>query len=158
MLVLCRCCLWFSTISRWDLTILSAAPMRMEFTIIIALLCWMICGSCARSVERNHEPRQKFTIEELFATKFPHSISNDLDLDVCKAGKNCWAITKYNMLYSPTHPPSFERLILCCGNFFRENYNIASIYRFVKQFVVIIIKNVLNFFVILSSLHFTRTI
>ena len=30
--------------------------------------------------------RQKFTIEELLNSNFPHSISGDLDLDICKAG------------------------------------------------------------------------
>lgn len=35
----------------------------------------------------HHERRKSFTIEELINTKFSHAISDDLDLDVCKAGK-----------------------------------------------------------------------
>ncbi|KAK0168286.1 hypothetical protein PV327_002110 [Microctonus hyperodae] len=34
----------------------------------------------------HHERRKSFTIEELINTKFLHAISDDLDLDVCKAG------------------------------------------------------------------------
>jgi hypothetical protein len=45
--------------------------------------------SSGNKVSDRHQQRAvRFTIEELLHTKFPSRISDDIDLDPCKGGKN----------------------------------------------------------------------
>ncbi|XP_043283629.1 tolloid-like protein 1 [Venturia canescens] len=51
------------------------------------------------SVNNANKHRRKFTVDELLTTNFPHSITNDLDLDVCKAGGFLGDIALPNVKY-----------------------------------------------------------
>jgi hypothetical protein len=55
--------------------------------------------SSGRNVSDIHHKRAaRFTIEELLHTKFPSRISDDIDLDPCKGGKNP-TILKIKLVY-----------------------------------------------------------
>lgn len=46
-----------------------------------------------------HKRAAKFTVEQLLGNKFPHAISDDLDLDICKAGGFLGDIALPNIKY-----------------------------------------------------------
>lgn len=54
--------------------------------VIVAALAFLV-GNEARVLREEAKRHQRFTIEDLYSTKFPNVITGDLDLDVCKAGK-----------------------------------------------------------------------
>jgi len=54
--------------------------------------------SSGNNVSARHQQRaKKFTIEELLHTKFPSRISDDIDLDPCKGGKNPTLLKTYKV-------------------------------------------------------------
>nr|KAF7434705.1 hypothetical protein H0235_002896 [Vespula pensylvanica] len=71
--------------------------MRLLMEIILSILCLMAaCLVDSRAVDNDsyefeetkhhrHHRHRKFTIDELTNTRFPHAITGDLDIDVCKA-------------------------------------------------------------------------
>lgn len=69
--------------------------IEMRLLPLFSILCLASrCADC-RSVDADPtenensvgKHRRKFTVDELLNTKFPHGISDDVDVDVCKAGK-----------------------------------------------------------------------
>lgn len=64
----------------------------MWYRIIIVLLCFYLMTSLGLSNNNNtitqrHNQGTKYTAEELLTRRFPRKISQDVDLDPCKAGK-----------------------------------------------------------------------
>lgn len=79
--------------------------------IILSILCLTAAGLVnGRAVDKDsyqfeetkhhrHHRRKRFTIEELTNTRFPHAITGDLDIDVCKAGGFLGDIALPNIKY-----------------------------------------------------------
>lgn len=79
--------------------------------IILSILCLMAaCLVDSRAVDNDsyefeetkhhrHHRHRKFTIDELTNTRFPHAITGDLDIDVCKAGGFLGDIALPNIKY-----------------------------------------------------------
>ncbi|XP_012283189.1 bone morphogenetic protein 1 [Orussus abietinus] len=64
---------------------------EMRLLSIVALICLGSGFGQARVIGDGPSPsprkhRHRFTVEELLTSTFPHAITGDLDLDVCKAG------------------------------------------------------------------------
>ncbi|XP_076233982.1 tolloid-like protein 1 tolkin [Calliopsis andreniformis] len=75
----------------------------MRLLSVISILCLAaLCADC-RAVEDSREEtaryKRKFTVEELLNAKFPHGISDDVDVDVCKAGGFLGDIALPNIKY-----------------------------------------------------------
>ena len=79
------------------LTVFSACMSKMATSK--AVLCLWVAAlfistgavsisSGSNVSDRHQQPAMRFTIEELLHTKFPSRISDDIDLDPCKGGKN----------------------------------------------------------------------
>lgn len=66
--------------------------IEMRLLPLISIMCLARrCADC-RAVDSNAENSfgrqgRKFSVDELLNTRFPHGISDDVDVDVCKAGK-----------------------------------------------------------------------
>ena len=69
--------------------------IEMRLLPLLSILC--LASRCADCRAVDADPgenentvgrhRHKFTVEELLNTKFPRGISDDVDVDICKAGK-----------------------------------------------------------------------
>ncbi|KAG7190872.1 hypothetical protein KM043_006933 [Ampulex compressa] len=60
----------------------------MKLLSILSIVGLTACLAECRAVEGEKESgrnRRRFTVDDLLAARFPHSISGDLDLDICKA-------------------------------------------------------------------------
>ena len=67
--------------------------IEMRLLPLISIMCLARrCADC-RAVDSNGENSfgraqgRRFSVDELLNTRFPHGISGDVDVDVCKAGK-----------------------------------------------------------------------
>jgi len=79
------------------LTVFRACMSKMATSKAVLCFCFAalfistgaVSISSGSNVSDRHQHRaMRFTIEELLHTKFPSRISDDIDLDPCKGGKN----------------------------------------------------------------------
>ncbi|XP_031835041.1 tolloid-like protein 1 tolkin [Nomia melanderi] len=77
----------------------------MRLLQVITVLCLASRHADCRAVDADSAEesvgrhRRKFTVEELLTTSFPHGISDDLDVDICKAGGFLGDIALPNIQY-----------------------------------------------------------
>ncbi|OAD57538.1 hypothetical protein WN48_01863 [Eufriesea mexicana] len=87
-------CRWYTEGGRHSSFRASIRDIEMRLLALLSVLCLASrCADCRavdvdsgeseNSVGRH---RRKFTVEELLNGKFPHGISDDVDVDICKAG------------------------------------------------------------------------
>lgn len=74
--------------------------MKMWWKVFVFLLFLNLVNCLTLSnytVTQKHRQGTKYTSEELLTKRFPRKISNDVDLDPCKAG-NIFGIMKHMLL------------------------------------------------------------
>jgi len=64
--------------------------LLIVFTIICLLIETINCRFVENDVNENrcNKRRRRFSVEELLTVRFPHAITGDVDIDICKAGKS----------------------------------------------------------------------
>lgn len=79
--------------------------IEMRLLPLISIMCLARrCADC-RAVDSNAENSfgrqgRRFSVDELLNTRFPHGISGDVDVDVCKAGKRFESSSRNSPFFS----------------------------------------------------------